>query len=359
MASQTMNKNIFSTFGMEDEINASKLKTIQKITGNAGSNDNKLAEFPVLGTKITKEQEKAIYSSNMDATRDTREKVISCALDERSQSFANMSDKTKVAKSLTCTKACRLVTEPYLKQVEHNKTLPENEQKEPQFGVCQREKCTFAHSYDELSTPMCAFDGNCRFLNGKHDRYTKKLIPNTRCRFRHNHETVDEWIKRSKVQRPVLPETSENSRKPRVRNIQSTQEKTGTTIQSTKSSQVVHQAHVKTPVYNNKTRKSRWDEKPACFVDTKGPVITEDYSSSDYSSSDYSSSESSESDDEHPRHRSYPSTPPKHRNKMVSIPLKTSGSIEKIIEVPSKELAAIAIKAAIERGEYNLRVVVV
>lgn len=352
MASQTMNKNIFSTFGMEDEINASKLKTIQKITGNAGSNDNKLAEFPVLGTKITKEQEKAIYSSNMNSTRDTRENVISCALDARSQSFANMFDKTKVAKSLTCTKACRLVTETYLKQVEHNKTLPENEQKEPQFGVCHREKCTFAHSYEELSTPMCAFDGNCRFLNGKHDRHTKKLIPNTQCRFRHNNETVDEWIKRSKVHRPVLPETSENSRKPRVRNTQSTQENTGTTIQSTKSSQVVHQAHMKTPVYN-KTRKSRWDEKPACFVDTKGPVITEDYSSSDYSSS-----ESSESD-EHPQHRSYPSTPPKHHNKMVSIPLKTGGSIEKIIEVPSKELAAIAIKAAIERGEYNLRVVVV
>ena len=412
MASTIQNKNIFSAFGMEDvkKVNTTKGahgEAIQTITGSKNSSRDdftvvkhkksppkqktsykkstsrapstpvstkeqkiisKMDDFPALGTKLTKEQTKAIKTVNLDAAKVVETKVTKQRtgyVDQRTACFEAMADKEKVAKSLTCTKACRLVTAPYLKQVELNKTLPEDERKEPTFGVCTRLLCTFAHSDLELQPPMCGFDGNCRFLHGKRDRKTRKPIPNTQCRFRHSSETVDGWRKRSGVMRTPLPETNEHSRKPVGAKPSAPVKIAPPPVTSTKAPTSATVRRVR--------KKSRWDEKPKEAEEAEAmrlmvnmsrsdantpPIRSESDSDSSSSCSSSSESSSSESDDES---KTYKERSRRNSHRSATPPRRVSLSRRslKVIEVPTKELAAIALKAAIERGEYGVRVMVV
>ena len=293
-----MSKNIFALLGEDDSqdtiqlpigrgISTDEKKTIlyvpkkfqrfhrnDKVTPKAEHKGDPLLlsmeEFPSIGTKLTKEQEKTIIDGNKQKIEKKIDKKHVEKLDMRSSSFATMADKEKVANSLKCTKGCRMVTDPYINPKEG---VPQ------QFGVCTRVVCTFAHSEEELQLPVCGFDGNCRFMSGKRDHRTGKIIPGTQCRFHHSGETVDEYYERSKVARTVLPLTNEHSRKPQVPLFKSTPIKS-TPIKSTDS-------HVK-------HTESTHTESTTAYV----------------------------------------------------------------IRVPTKELAAVAIKAAIERGQYNLQVLV-
>ena len=406
-----MNKNIFTAFGMDetevvqvaiDPITGSGSKTTPDET-NSASNDEwetvkrkrettpksktlytpksktlytpkskpkatpeasplvlKLEEFPALGTELTKAQEKAISAQNKATFAATKEKTKEAEyVDPRSASFAAMADKKKVAASLTCTKACRIVTGPYTNPAEG---------KEPAFGVCTREVCTFAHSDEELQLPVCGFDGNCRFLHGKRDRKTRKIISGTQCRFRHSSESADEYYKRSKVDRPALPPTSENTRKPRAASASTSKVSTAKTV--THSPGKYSSMPPPAPVNRSRRTKSRWDEKPVeTTVETKLEPKVEprssrrhrSYSSSDDSSSSESSSDDSSSSESEGEYRS------RKLQERRRSPVKRSRSRSKsnsktataqIIRVPTKELAAVAINAAFDRGQYNVQVLI-
>ena len=298
--------------------------------------ETSIEEFPELGTKLTKEQELDIKYSQHDMMsakeRESKEKP-SYPVDSRSQSFALMADKKSVATSLVRTKACRLVV------------LNPNENK---FGVCTRAHCTFAHSEEERQAPMCGFDGNCRFINGKRDRKTGKIIPNSKCKFRHSNETVLEWLNRSGVVRPKLPPTSEHSRKPL------NAEKVEVNAKNITAS---HHNVIKPKVTTNYT-----DEvNTATLQDIGRSVERYDKSKhSHYSFSDDSSSSddsfSSDSDDNYHRRRRTSSRKSKFSDKPP--PATQTSSVTQVIRVPTKELAAIAIKAAFDRGQYNIQVLV-
>lgn len=277
--------------------------------------ETSIEEFPELGIKLTKEQELDIKYSQHDAMMSAKERESkeepSYPVDSRSQSFALMADKKSVATSLARTKACRMVV------------IDPNENK---FGVCTRAHCTFAHSEDERQAPMCGFDGNCRFINGKRDRKTGKIVPNSKCKFRHSNETVFEWLNRSGVVRPKLPQTSEHSRKPsKPLNAEKVEVNTATLQDIGRSVE-------------------RYDKSKHSHYS-----FSDDSSSSD-------DSFSSDSDDNYHRRRRTSSRKSKFSDKPP--PATQTSSVTQVIRVPTKELAAIAIKAAFDRGQYNIQVLV-
>jgi hypothetical protein len=324
----------------------------------------KLAEFPALGEKLTRSQINAINESNKMIVP-----IISPGdetMDHRTASFAAMSDKETIAKALSCTKACRIVTTPF--------TNP-SDGEQPKYGVCTRFHCSFAHSLEELQAPMCGFDGNCRFMHGKVDYRTQKKIPNTHCRFRHTCETIGEWLKRSQVTQPSLPETNEFSRKP-----QSTPPKpiVATTVKTTQP--VVYKSvpppvPVPVQVQAPKRSSSKWDKKPVeTKEETKEEAQTQikenkpkksrrkqkKYESSSEESSDSESDESSDSSESESESESRKrrSKDRRRRHKHPTQRKKSSENNQQVIRVPTSELAAIAIKAAFDRGQYNVRVIV-
>lgn len=357
MASQTMNKNISAAFEIveqnkqvESKIEEQFTQVTEETKNNSDSTSvTVLSDFPELGTKLTKEQQRLLVKSNQNDVRKFSEKVNTkdlFSLDPRSESFASMADKEKVASSLTRTKACRIVTGPFLNP---------KEGEEPKFGVCTRENCSFAHSESERQAPLCGFDGNCRFIHGKIDRNTDKKIPNSNCMFRHSSESVNDWIKRSGVKLDPLPKTNEFSRKPRQStsnfktDIKSV-DITDTTVVTSKTSPIKlfvpkserpekPTTEINTPV---KVRKSRWDQKTNSIPVTPVTPIKETKSRRkiSYSSSDSSSDSESE-------------TESNHKSKS-----KTDKNKEQVIRVPNQELAKMAIQMAFESGNYNIRVVV-
>jgi hypothetical protein len=394
MASQTMNKNIFSAFCVEKGDNSStQVDKSQKCAIQTTGSDNgfqivnhkdskkdtnfsnknagtrvpsrevvrqkpvhapmSLDNFPALGTTLNKAQEKELALKKSIDAKKVYEKVNNkpseLANYTRSRSFANMADKENVAKSLTCTKACRMVTQPYIAHVNHNQDLTnegkESECKDPVYGVCYRETCTFAHGMDQFKPPLCGFDGNCRFTNGKYDHKNKKKIPNSKCRFRHSFETVDEWVVRSNASIPTLPETSENTRKPVYRSLAAnTSAKVGVAIPPPAEKSVET---------NRLLRKkpSRFDEKPAKAVETKF-VIDVESDSSESGSSESGSSESSDSADDLGCKGSWSSKHPVKRS-------PEKDPVGPYIEVPTEELKKIILKDFLERGVFNATVKVV
>ena len=364
-----MNKNIFDALSIKKESNikqvnddkeaknqefltadgitivekAKKEKTISKnVVDEPSSSPIKinLGDFPALSTApLTKEQRRNIDETNLKYNlKSTAESPLSSEkVDERTSAFNHMADKEKVAKSLTCTKACRNVA---------------RDKETGEFGVCLRKVCTFAHSNAELQPPWCSFDRTCRFKHGRTDRKTRKRIPGSQCKFIHGDETVEEYYKRSGTKRPDLPPTSEKTRKiPEDKNAPK-QTKKCAEIPPPKPSPKPT-ANPTPSLSNAATRKSRLDEKP---VRKRRPYDSEDdYSSSDsessFSESSSSSESDSESDEEYRRGRRRERSRRRYRS-----PKKSPS--QQIIRVPTKELAAIAIKAAFDRGQYNIRVLV-
>lgn len=80
------------------------------------------------------------------------------------------------------------------------------------YGVCYRQSCTFAHSFDELKVPLCNFGDQCKFIHGKYDYKTATVNKNDKCRFKHPKEDVQQYHARIGKELPQLPKTSECSR---------------------------------------------------------------------------------------------------------------------------------------------------
>ena len=311
-------------------------------------NTNHMNDFPAIGVKLTREQEKDIILHN-------RKPNISVAIPiqsahHRTRAFETVSDKEKIAKALVRTKACRCVTD--------------GATDEGIFGICYRDHCTFAHSMDELQAPPCQFDDNCRFKNGRRNLATGDIIPDSECKFLHSTETIAEWMKRARITPPKIPTTSEKSRQPKPPDNSNPTviiSENFSNMSITPPTSVSKKSITPSP-YKQKIGSSKWDERPH-GISSSRPIHTKklikkvydnysDSSDSDsHSSSSDSYSSSSDSSDCEP-------TKKRIRTRKSSTTKFNKESVMHIIKVPTNELAEIAIKAAFDRGVYNIQVTV-
>ena len=180
LTSEIAEMNLLSPNSQEDEEEVVKVKKDSK--------DSKVTEQ----TKVSQEAKTA-----RDARASKALQRITSERKTRTKTPFQDSGKTHVQskeysenKSLLCTKACHF--------------CKKNEAGE--WGVCSREKCTFAHSLSELQLSQCSFGDNCKRKNGSNS-----------CQFKHPDESNDKYYSRTGIEKPDLPETSEMTRKPKSR----------------------------------------------------------------------------------------------------------------------------------------------
>lgn len=164
-------------------------------------------EFPALGAGSLRKRRDNTYhiDYNMIANR-KKENAIATNF-ARTTSFEQMkamTDATTKRDHLKCTAACRNVTK---------------RKDDGSYGTCYRMECSYAHSLSSFRYPKCAFDPNCRHMNGRRDRVTGSWDASHRCQYKHDCETVAQFYERTSKASPDLPETDELSRvipKPKV-----------------------------------------------------------------------------------------------------------------------------------------------
>lgn len=275
----------------------------------------------------------------------------------QSQVFAKTSDKEELAKTLQCTRACNYVTQ---------KTPNGN------YGVCYRQKCSFAHSLDELKDPFCRFNESCRFKDGKILR-DGSIDVNTKCKFRHTGETRDEWVQRTGSSLPDLPQTNENTRKPtqpKSHNHNKTSEITSTTTSTTVIPDMSIQActtstSTSTPKTKELTSGTEIMMRSLITPNIQQNVFTNFSDPQVFGAGDDSNdSDTFNSFDCSNRHKQV-----RRRNRRSSrsrsprrSPCRSDYSpvrqYYKTISVPTMKLAEIAIKAAMDQKCLNLRIVI-
>ena len=189
------------------------------------------------------------------------------------------------------------------------------------FGTCYRPECTFAHSLEEWQPPKCQFDSECRLFYGRKNK--DGVVDNTtKCKFLHSSESITYWMKRTGQTTPVLPPTNEYSRKPKVstKNI---------TIQKVTNNEiVVTNSKSELPIWGITTPNIKKESLP------ESPKQVESLSKNNVKS--YSNSDDPRTCDTSLR-----------KSKKYHI---------HIIRVPTKDLAEIAIKTALEKGIFNIQV---
>jgi hypothetical protein len=330
MEATTMNKNIFEILSDNDKIVPEVSMT--KFNGREVVPYTKIYadEYPVLSTLTDKTGPKQRKKKNDKKTSTTffvgtsysDTKILNHKQNfktqgPRSQAFTKMEDKQIISKSLTCTRACKNVKRDYVTK---------------KFGICYRETCSFAHCLDELNDPMCGFDSTCRFRWGKplHDG---SIDTETKCIFRHSDETREDWSKRTMRIIPDLPVTAEKTRKiTQKKNLPSTPVKTVDVPSTPVKTVDVPSTPVLIPEAPRKFKDYKWGETQLVI----SPIIMDNSSVFRYSRS---------------RNRSRSRSRSRNRSRSPTI-------LRRMITVPTKELAEIAIKEAFNRGVYNIHVVV-
>ena len=164
------------------------------------------------------------------------------------------------------------------------------------FGCCTREVCDFAHSYTELRGPPCMKGDECDNINGRWNYTLTMYYPDSGCMYKHPSETFGEWVARTNMILPPLPVTSESS-------------------------------------YNPIPRISR------VILSGKNEIFPELIIGNTKKSSTLY------------HHININSPDKKIRRKKKDI--------TRVIEVSNTELAEFAIKTAIEKGEYGIKIVIV
>ena len=351
MASRTTQKNIYSVLDSDNESNVmdsvptasstkkvsyssvddTKKSTMVPFNGrNVVELRNEINdEYPTLGSEPVEtkppskkpfKKDKIIVtrfivgSSYIDERRKRRPTNLGVTSYPRSRAFEIMDNKEEMAKKLVATRACKNVT----------RASPEVD-----YGVCYREKCTFAHGLDELNDPMCGFDGTCRFRNGK-PRSDYSIDSDTKCKFRHSDETRADWVSRTRCTIPDLPPTSEKTRKV-----------TPVEVQTPKQP-----VKLQTPKQPVKLQIPSTLHKSMLYTgESLTPIVslpnTFDYHSLLNRSQTYNSH-----------------SPIRRRSRSSSPGTLLSDSQVRVISVPTDELAKIAIRTAFDQGITNLRIVV-
>lgn len=322
---------------------ASKL-TKKNMSGKTSAVQIPVENFPELVKSVpSKKEQKIITDSNIRNQFTDKEENTS------SQKVVNL-------ELVACTKACHFVTNGA----------------DGKYGVCFKEVCTFAHSFDELQGFPCQFGDECFFIHGKKDKATGKKISDSVCKYKHPFETVIDWMLRARITLPNLPKTSKDSRKPSVvtKSI-SLSEKP----EAKPETKIALQVQIKQPVISenrwvkSKTVVSKPEtspmsqplEKPAeKQMDVQKPPELPPRTKRTHKSLDVVSDASdSETENKH-------SDSSDEEEENISPKQQTGRSIEKtlpalepeyIIIVPSEKFAEMAIELALEQGIGNFKVV--
>lgn len=195
------------------------------------------------------------------------------------------------------------------------------------FGVCLVPNCTYAHGLDELKPPSCRHGVSCRFQKDT-------------CRFIHiETESVNSWRKRTSFILPNLPLIS--AKKLPISTDNLSQEK----LNNVKPFDHEHSS------LHSHNEECDLDDEP---IVPKSKLInsTESECKTD---SEYESECGCESECE----CECESLVSKKESKPHLEEEKHDDSRIFRVEVPSQELAEVAIRAAFDRGVYNIEVVVV
>jgi hypothetical protein len=222
--------------------------------------------------------------------------VASSYISEKQNKYAKESiNKEFIKNTLVRTRACNNVC---------------RESIDSEYGVCYRMKCDFAHSMLELNDPTCSFDNRCRFFYGK-PRSDGSIDHVAMCKFRHSNENREEWIKRTGRVLPDLPENSDETHKPTESKTSNIQEVPVTPVKI-KSRVQIPDAPIK-KMNTVGLGSNRWDDLKIRSMNIKCD-----------------------------------STASSNNN----------NNTNRTISVQTVELAEIAIKAAMDRGIFGLRVIV-
>jgi chemotaxis protein histidine kinase CheA len=304
-----------------------------------------LQDFPTPGSVVlTKSQGKVIDSSNKNSCS---RNIFNAPLvtDPRTIAFEHMADKTRIAKSLKCTKACSNI---------------KKDTNTGEFGVCYRAYCTFAHSMAELQPALCNFDSNCRFKHGKIlDWNSRTIEQGSKCKFRHSDEDIQEYYSRSGMKRPDLPLTSDHTRKiPPVKEVSSTHEikysPKASTKEEVKKIKYSQNAPTKEEVKAS-TKEEVKDQRKTYESEEEESEESESEESESEESEESSDSESEDSESEEDRRLRLK----KERKQRKQRKSKKSPKPDiQVIRVPTNELAEIALKAAFDRGQFNVQIII-
>ena len=125
-------------------------------------------------------------------------------------------------------------------------------------GLCTRKKCTFAHSMEEWRVPICRYDMNCRYINGKINKFGN-MIEGSICRFKHTYESSEEWLNRTGQVYPNLPLTNKKYNEKFVIDIEDEDENEGTEMETVKDDDDQEKKEDREP--------NEWDVIEKCLSD--------------------------------------------------------------------------------------------
>jgi hypothetical protein len=107
-------------------------------------------------------------------------------------------------RDIKCTRPCKWV----VKQVDEDGKVS------PNYGICTRELCTFAHCLDELVIIDCAFGDRCNRKDGSIDYNSGVKDTSNKCTYLHPNENIDQYYERTGIEKPDIPRTNEKTRQP-------------------------------------------------------------------------------------------------------------------------------------------------
>jgi transposase len=336
MAYQTESKNMFSEENNTQETSTNAITNKLSINVEESSVDiialtpsnspvfglkelvpkitEKSFSFPKLSsTKLSKKESKElknksikfVVATSYNQTRNTNQQTIHQP-NARTGAFNVLQNKQQMATKLQFTQPCK-----YLKQDDQGV-----------WTACFREVCTFAHSLDEYKCPPCQFDKNCRFRYGRYNNQGV-LDKQAACRFKHGNETVEQWCNRIQKPLPHLPQTNEETRKPKK---EESLDKEPLDCPQEERRIPMHKPIVHPLVRKNKVRSASFE------LEHPRKEKTNRYTSDSESESDYKSR--------------------KRRER------KNNKQPERIVRVPTEALAKMALTSLFEQGVFNVKVVI-
>ena len=291
MAYQTNSKNMFYLIGEETDT--------QEISKNAQDN---VKDAKYIKNKTTK----FIVATSYNQTRNTNRPQTGYQPNARTGAFNSLENKQQMATKLQFTQPCK-----HLKQ-----------DAQGVWTACFREVCTFAHSLDEYKCPPCQFDKNCRFRYGRYNNQGV-LDKQAACRFKHGNETVEQWCNRIQKPLPHLPQTNEQTRKPKK---EESLDKEPLDCPQEERRIPMHKPIVYPLVRKNKVMSTSFE------LEHPRKEKTNRYTSDSESESDYKSR--------------------KRRER------KNNKQPERIVRVPTEALAKMALTSLFEKGVFNVKVVI-
>ena len=285
-------------------------------------------DFPPINTQISKKEQASIKEISLIKLENAKNAATAKSYprpdhprqDQRTKAFQTLSDKTEVRSHLSCTKGCK-----------HVYKLPDGT-----YSQCTFPNCTFAHSMEQLKTPRCLFP-TCR---------------KSQCSFKHSSETKEEWLKRTRIILPDLPPTASPAK---------------TTV-TAKHAAPTPPSPAKTTVTAKHATPAPTPTPSPTAISTPSSTGTFNFNNYLETSDSRSRSRRRSSKRSSRRYRNFSSdsnsdsdSPPR-RSRRHSSSSKLEDEKDtvntRVIRVPTEALAEIALQAAFDRNQYNVKVII-